>query len=454
MQFRKNAKYFKNAEEMAQAFLSEYFGEERIEYPINPFQMLKDEGVLFSFMKFKKLEGVYIPAENTSDFPIVGINIERPITRQRFTAAHELCHHFRDADIQVSCPIGANNQIERFANAFAAALLMPIDELSNQVEKKRNKQGNVEFDDVLEIADFFGVSFEACLFRIAYQLQAISGDTDHSELKNRIKKYRPDIVRKNKHMTYVTLYESLIDSYQEQLIFQPNEHARYVYQNEYIYNDSRIEGLDVTIEQASEIVTDLRMNTQNSKYCNEENEAFLSIAGHYEMYKEIFSEPVKNDISVYEMLSLNKKLFSHYPYPEFGGNIRQNNTLVLCSKFETVDCHDIYSELAKLDYVVKEYFDKKEMIPMSEFVEHVARTHHKITVIHPFSDGNGRTARAFMNMQFVRAGMVPVFIKIEDRDRYIKALERADNEDDYDELYEMIFQLIIRNSADLSRFPY
>ena len=94
------------------------------------------------------------------------------------------------------------------------------------------------------------------------------------------------------------------------------------------------------------------------------------------------------------------------------------------------------------------------MIPMSEFVEHVARTHHKITVIHPFSDGNGRTARAFMNMQFVRAGMVPVFIKIEDRDRYIKALERADNEDDYDELYEMIFQLIIRNSADLSRFPY
>lgn len=62
MEFRAEAKQYSDPEKMAAAYLAEYFGNQEIEYPINPFQMLKDEGVLFSLMEFKKLEGVYIPA--------------------------------------------------------------------------------------------------------------------------------------------------------------------------------------------------------------------------------------------------------------------------------------------------------------------------------------------------------------------------------------------------------
>lgn len=125
MQFETEAKQYNDPEKMAAAYLVKYFGNQKIEYPINPFQMLKDEGVLFSLMNFKKLEGVYIPAVSEEDVPAIGINANRPITRQRFSAAHELCHHFRDADKQISCPIGSKNAIERFAEGFAAALLMP-----------------------------------------------------------------------------------------------------------------------------------------------------------------------------------------------------------------------------------------------------------------------------------------------------------------------------------------
>ena len=102
MQFQTEAKAFTDPEQMAAAYLFKYFGTRKIEYPINPFQMLKEEGILFSLMNFKKLEGVYIPASGDNDIPVVGININRPITRQRFTAAHELCHHFRDADKEIS----------------------------------------------------------------------------------------------------------------------------------------------------------------------------------------------------------------------------------------------------------------------------------------------------------------------------------------------------------------
>ncbi len=450
MQFEIEAKRFTDPEKMAATYLAQYFANKKIEYPINPFQMLKDEGILFSLMNFKKLEGVYIPASGGEDIPVVGINVNRPITRQRFTAAHELCHHFRDADKQVSCPINGRTAIEVFADRFAAALLMPLQELRHQVNKRKNTRGYVSFDDVLEIADFFGVNFRSCLYRIAYLVHAIDGDTESSALAKRATKYAPEKVRKTRHMTYAKLYARLIDCYQEQLAFQPSDFARNLFQNNYIYNDSRMEGLDVSIEQASEIVTDLRLNTQNSEYCNEENEAFMSIAGHYDMYQDIFAEPVKDTLNVYDMLLLNKKLFSHYPYPDYGGSTRQNNVLVLGAKFETVDYHDIFPELGKVNTEICDFFSRRGEISLSEYIMHVVRMHHRITVIHPFPEGNGRTSRAFMNVQLVRAGIVPVYIKVEDKKEYLDALARADALQDYDELYDLVFRLILRSYVDLN----
>ena len=451
MQFQAQAKSFTDAESMAAAYLAQYYGNKRVEYPINPFQMLEDEGILFSLINSKKLEGVYIPASSEEDIPVIGINANRPITRQRFTAAHELCHHFRDADKQISCPIfGKKTSIEFFADGFAAALLMPMQELRQQVNKRKNSHGEVTFDDILEIADFFGVSFESCLYRIAYRIHAVSGNIELYELKKRIREYAPDLERKKRHMTYSRLYAGLIDCLEEQLSFIPTDYARYVFQNNYIYNDSRMEGLDVTPEQAAEIVTDLRINMQNSPYCTEQNEAYLSIAGHFDMYQKIFDLPVQQTLSVYDIFGLNKKLFAYYPHPEFGGSTRQNNTLVLGSKFETVDYHDIFTELAKVEEEVKTYHENRHEISMSEYIKHVARIHHRITVIHPFPEGNGRTSRAFMNIQFVRSGILPVYIKVEEKDSYINALSRADSVGEYDELYEIIFKLIIRSFIELN----
>lgn len=87
--FKSNVKNYRDAESMAVAYLTAYFGNSEIEYPISPFKMLKDEGVDFVIRNFNRLEGVYIPAQSEDDIAIVGISAKRPITRQRFTAAHE-----------------------------------------------------------------------------------------------------------------------------------------------------------------------------------------------------------------------------------------------------------------------------------------------------------------------------------------------------------------------------
>ncbi|MEF2814085.1 MAG: Fic family protein [Oscillospiraceae bacterium] len=452
MDFKTKARSFSDPEMMAQEYLRSFFGNNKIEYPINPFAILKTEGLLFTISNFEKLEGVYIPASSPEDIPVIGINGNRPITRQRFTAAHELCHHFRDSDKQVSCPIsGKKDSAEKFADSFAAAILMPLSELRIQVKKHKGPQGFVDFNAVLEIADYFGVSFETCLFRIAYKIHAIDGDTEPPTLKKRARKFRPDAVRKERHMSYANLYAGLLDNYEEQLSFAPSDHARLLFQSNYIYNDSRMEGLEVTLEEASEIVTDLRLNSQNSVYCNEDHEAFLSVAGHYAMYQDIFALPVKESINVYDTLLLHRKLFSYYPHPEFGGQIRQNNTLVLGAKFETVDYHEIYNELSAVDHEIKQVFDSKNQLTISEYIMHVAKIHHRITVIHPFPEGNGRTSRAFMNVQLVRAGLTPVYVKVENKSEYTEALARADKTGDYDELNEIMFKLVLRSHIELKK---
>jgi Fic family protein len=45
--------------------------------------------------------------------------------------------------------------------------------------------------------------------------------------------------------------------------------------------------------------------------------------------------------------------------------------------------------------------------------------------IHPFADGNGRTARLLMNLILLRGGYPPVVIGPEERADYLDALEAA-----------------------------
>jgi Fic family protein len=51
--------------------------------------------------------------------------------------------------------------------------------------------------------------------------------------------------------------------------------------------------------------------------------------------------------------------------------------------------------------------------------------HLRLVKIHPFNDGNGRSARLLMNLILIRAGYPPVAVRPEDRLDYIRALQRA-----------------------------
>jgi Fic family protein len=51
--------------------------------------------------------------------------------------------------------------------------------------------------------------------------------------------------------------------------------------------------------------------------------------------------------------------------------------------------------------------------------------HRRLVDIHPFNDGNGRTARLLMNLILIRGGYPPVSVRPEDRPAYVRALQEA-----------------------------
>ena len=51
--------------------------------------------------------------------------------------------------------------------------------------------------------------------------------------------------------------------------------------------------------------------------------------------------------------------------------------------------------------------------------------HRRLVDIHPFNDGNGRTARLLMNLGLIRGGYPPISVRPVDRPAYIAALQRA-----------------------------
>jgi Fic family protein len=54
-----------------------------------------------------------------------------------------------------------------------------------------------------------------------------------------------------------------------------------------------------------------------------------------------------------------------------------------------------------------------------------AAAHRRLAEIHPFNDGNGRTARLLMNLVLLRGGYPPVTVRPQDRPSYIAALQDA-----------------------------
>lgn len=75
-------------------------------------------------------------------------------------------------------------------------------------------------------------------------------------------------------------------------------------------------------------------------------------------------------------------------------------------------------------------------------VELAARVHGEFVKIHPFADGNGRTARLLMNLELMKAGFPATVIDVSDRLAYYQALDAAHCTGDYAGLIALVARAV------------
>ena len=93
---------------------------------------------------------------------------------------------------------------------------------------------------------------------------------------------------------------------------------------------------------------------------------------------------------------------------------------------------------------MRELFDWiKENQPQNPIIT-AAVAHHEMVKIHPFKDGNGRTARLLLNLILLKAGFPICNIKRTERPEYYNALSLADEGE-----YEPIVEVITKNCTIL-----
>jgi Fic family protein len=74
----------------------------------------------------------------------------------------------------------------------------------------------------------------------------------------------------------------------------------------------------------------------------------------------------------------------------------------------------------KVPYLMEEF--AKKLTAKPDDVSKASEAHYKLVEIHPFIDGNGRTARLLMNLILMRAGYLPLIVPPTERRRYIAGI--------------------------------
>lgn len=73
-------------------------------------------------------------------------------------------------------------------------------------------------------------------------------------------------------------------------------------------------------------------------------------------------------------------------------------------------------------------------------VKIAAEAHFRFVAIHPFVDGNGRTARLLMNLLLLQEGYPPAIVEMKKRREYIEAIAKGEETGDLTDFYLFIYK--------------
>lgn len=176
------------------------------------------------------------------------------------------------------------------------------------------------------------------------------------------------------------------------------------------------------------------------------------------VYDYIRSDEWKKCANIYIIYLINLRLFSLTPYPEAGGKIRNSDCYLRDSSINTCPYNQIDKEIAKLYFEFQELIKRGCMLGeiyatggqnkennednLIDYINDCLKIKCKLIQIHPFSDGNGRTMRAMVNLLFKLAGIPPIYVKHVERSKYLEAMGKAIEEGNFDYINKFYYYKI------------
>ena len=188
--------------------------EERID--VN--KIIEDEDIVLNFQPLDVLAGAYIPVDKTlSNASGIIINERLPLTRQRYTAAHELGHYLRgdEASIDTESELFMNkykrDDKELIAEEFASCLLMPRGLIKSNLIKMgiaAPQNHHFDSDDIYSLALRMGTSYSATVNRL-YTLNFLSREQYHQFIKIKPKRIKETIGKDGLASSWNDIWEVL-----------------------------------------------------------------------------------------------------------------------------------------------------------------------------------------------------------------------------------------------------
>ena len=209
----------------------------------------------------------------------------------------------------------------------------------------------------------------------------------------------------------------------------------------HVFHSNAIEGSQLTLRETEIIVNNLSSKDEELSSTRGRIEATdLAKASDY-LNKLITGGEALSSMSLRQLHELILKNTNNIE----AGKYRTVNVEIKASNHVPPDSLHVEEEINKMFTWMNRNIHKYDPIVMGSIL------HHWITWIHPFSDGNGRVSRLFLNFFLLQKGYPEIIIKIDDRDKYYNSLESADN-GTFEPLLNFIAQNIDNSVSIIERF--
>ncbi|MGV0947413.1 Fic family protein [Empedobacter falsenii] len=204
---------------------------------------------------------------------------------------------------------------------------------------------------------------------------------------------------------------------------------------EYTYESNRIEGNTLTLQETALVIE--KGLTIGGKSLNEHLEA-VNHQNAIEYIKELAKQ--NETITERNLLQIHYLILQGINNKQ-AGKYRNLQVLISGAKHVPPQPYLVQKEIESLFLWYNENKDKLHPVELS------AEMHERLVTIHPFIDGNGRTARLLMNLILLQNGFPIAVLKgdIDSRFKYYSALETAQVECNK----EPFINLIIQNLGEM-----